>query len=596
MSEQKPLEPVLIAPPAAELRVRRDARFAGEGERKSRYTLPDQLESASPVGFRARLSLSEEEIRSVLPLLSLDRPSGFGTPTSVTDGELFEESSLGVLSARQSTNFRGHRQITFGGADVARVTELLKKLQPWEAPLLDDATMVHLVLARPYRTPFTALLTVIGHKPFKSLLTVPRRLWRKKVHFEDDIPTIGFLKELHIGILADAMERAALIASRGTRRANVLMGPFMDRATRAENKAALDELYALCGVTRGQRREGWHLVLACQVGTALESERMELPEELWQRLGANLLSLRSERIQPGVNNEESAPASYQTRQDMFVEDALTVQCGRAAFNAFAHWTGVDRETAKELLINERVDVLTAHGKRRMREIRGELNAITDHVIENIPLWADLPTGRAITRSAAKGRKAFALAGQRIYIAGLSRREIEAAGLNWDLAVRAVGAAASRSALFAELMGVTELPDDCDLLAGICLMAGPVNQNDVGKQFFGYRDMLAHTFPDRDPTALLVWTLKAKTVADPIGNEEQLLNPARKGALVDLRAGPHDVVAVFHNNAPQPFRKKGDQVSKERAFAAAGNFVTDPSGIDIPGNRGTSWPERERRLF
>jgi hypothetical protein len=32
----------------------------------------------------------------------------------------------------------------------------------------------------------------------------------------------------------------------------------------------------------------------------------------------------------------------------------------------------------------------------------------------------------------------------------------------------------------------------------------------------------------------VWTVKAKTVADPIGNEEQLMNPAQKGALVDLR--------------------------------------------------------------
>ena len=140
------------------------------------------------------------------------------------------------------------------------------------------------------------------------------------------------------------------------------------------------------------------------------------------------------------------------------------------------------------------------------------------------------------------------------------------------------------------MGVTDLPPDCDLLAGICLMAGPVNQNDIGKQFYGYRDLLADAFPDEDTTSLLVWTLKAKTVADPIGNEEQLLNAARKGALVDLRPAPDEVISIASPGGIVPFRAKG---STERAFAGAGNFVTSPEGTDIPGNRGAIWADGDR---
>ena len=322
----------------------------------------------------------------------------------------------------------------------------------------------------------------------------------------------------------------------------------------------------------------------------VEGEGMDLAPETWEKLGANLMAFRSERIQPGVNHEASAPAAYQVRQDMRVPDELTEMCGRAAYNAFAHWTGVDRERAKELLLLERVDVLHPGGKRRIRQIRGELGAITDDVIRSLPTWADLPTGGFFSRHAARGRKAFALAGQRIYICGLARERIGAEGISWDHAVRAVGAAASRSALFAELMGVTDLPPDCDLLAGICLMAGPVNQNDIGKQFYGYRDLLADAFPDEDTTSLLVWTLKAKTVADPIGNEEQLLNAARKGALVDLRPAPDEVISIASPGGIVPFRAKG---STERAFAGAGNFVTSPEGTDIPGNRGAIWADGDR---
>jgi hypothetical protein len=143
---------------------------------------------------------------------------------------------------------------------------------------------------------------------------------------------------------------------------------------------------------------------------------------------------------------------------------------------------------------------------------------------------------------------------------------------------------------AELMGVVELPGDCDLLCGLCLMAGPVNQNDIGKQFYGERDLLAQTYPDRDPTSLLVWTLKAKTVADPIGNEEQLLSKARQGALVDLRCGPHEVCTVEQGGKLVPMRQRDGRVNAERAFGDVGNFVTAADGREIPGNRGSAWPE------
>ncbi len=150
------------------------------------------------------------------------------------------------------------------------------------------------------------------------------------------------------------------------------------------------------------------------------------------------------------------------------------------------------------------------------------------------------------------------------------------------------------AFVAEVAGCVELPDDCDLLAGVCLMAGPVNQNDVGKQFYGRADLLAGAHPGREPTSLLVWTVKAKTVADPVGNEEQLLNAAQKGALVDLRMGPHEAVALRVDGALVPMRRHEGAVNAERAFGDVGNFVTDPGGADIPGNRGSAWPEGLRR--
>jgi hypothetical protein len=589
--QQKPIEVVPIEPPPLSERVQRNAVFAGPDEKKTRYSLPTSLDTTSPVGYRTRVRLSLEEAKQALALLSMEHPSGFAAPGPVTEQELFEECSLGVLTSRQSTNYAGHKQVSLGPEESARIAELLRDCEGLDRAVLDNATHTHIVLSRPYRTPFTLLLTFIGHLPVVSLLTVPIRGLRKRFQQIDDIPTIGYLQQIHVGVLADTMERAAVIASNGTRRAQVIMAPFC-RDRRAPNRA-VRELEAMCGLTAGDRSRGWRVALVVQVGNALRDERVDLTEPLCRKLGANLLAFRSERIQPGVNQEEKAPAQYQKRQSMDVPDELTVMAGRAAYNAFAHWTSCDRERSKDLLLLERIDVLTPNGKTRLRQVRESLNSVTDTVLKRIPLWVDLPTGRAFSRNTRRGRKAFALAGQRIYITGLSRPEIATEGINWALACRALGAAAARSALVAELMGVTELPDGCDLLAGICMMAGPVNQNDIGKAFYGHDDLLAGEFPGREPTSLLVWTLKAKTVADPVGNEEQLMNATRQGALVDLRLGPHQAIKVSRGAALEPMRQRSGRLNSERAFSDVGNFVADAEGREIPGNRGSEWPKEWR---
>ncbi|MEZ4475095.1 MAG: hypothetical protein R3F60_30750 [bacterium] len=222
----KPLEVVPIEPPPADQRVARGARFPAEGERKTRYSLPTRLESSSPVGYRRRLSMTRAEAAEALPLLSMSRPTAFAAAQPVTEQALFEEASLGVLSARQSTNFRGFRQVTFGPERSAELHALLGRLQGREAIPLAGAAYTHLVLGRPYRNPFTMLLTLVGHRPGLSPLTVTRRLWQKRARFIDDIPTIGYLPHLHVGILADAMERAAVVASLGQRRALGFMALF----------------------------------------------------------------------------------------------------------------------------------------------------------------------------------------------------------------------------------------------------------------------------------------------------------------------------------------------------------------------------------
>ena len=577
--------PVTLCPiplPPPEQQVARNAAFAAEGEARNRYHLPSGLASPSPVGYRKRLALTQEEAASAAALLALEPPSAFVDGAAPTEAELFEEAALGVLSARQSTNFRGQRQVTLGPEDSAAIAGILRAAG---APALDNARYTHVALTRPYRTPFTFLLTFVGHSAWTSPFGVLNRAWQKKFAHADDIPTIGYLQHLHVGIWADAVERAALIASGGARRAHVVLAPFADRG----RQPAIERLI---GLDDAAIAEGWRVAFVAQVGAVAEAS--PLSPELCRKVGANLLAFRSERIQPGVNAEEKAPPQYQTRQDMDVPQALTEMAGRAGYNAFCRWTGVDRESAKRLLLLERIDVLTPTGKERLRAVRSHLEDVTDTLVRRLPLWVDLPTGRALSRNALRGKKAFALAGQRIYVGGLCKPEIEAAGLSFAHAVRAFGAAASRSALVCELAGCIDLPEGCDLLSGICLMAGPVNQNDIGKSFYGGRDLLADAFTGRDPTSLLVWTLKAKTVADPIGNEEQLMNASQKGALVDLRPGPADVAALRIAGQNIPMRQRDGRVNSERAFADVGNFVRDAAGNDIPGNVGSAWPETWRQ--
>jgi len=585
---QKRTKVVVVAPPAPDKTYARNAKFAPKGARKTRFDLPSRLISSSPVGYRTRVPLTQEEAQEAMALLDLSRPTGFSPHEPVLEQELFEESSLGVLSSRQSTNFRGHRQVTLGPEKSKELKKLLESLEGLEGNALDGATYSHLIFSRPYRTPFTFLLTFVGHLPLLSLLTVPVRALKKRFQHTDDIPTIGFLQHLHRGILADNMERATILASNGKRRAQIFMTPFWGQI-RGRNKAKIRSIEQLGGLTATQRHKGWRLAVVAQIGTALEGERIAITPETCRKVGANLLSFRSERIQPGVNSDRKSPTAYQYRQGMHVPEDLVVQAGRAGYNAFCHWTNLDREEAKKLVLMERVDVLQPGGKERIRAIRERLNTITDRLIKSFPLWADLPLGRALSRNANRGRKAFALAGQRIYIGGLSRTEIEATGVDWITGIHALGALAARGGLYTELMGCVELPSSCDLLAGVCMMAGPVNQADIGKTYYGMDDLLEHNFPGRDPTSMLVWTLKAKTVADPIGNEEQLMNAARKGALVDLRFGPHECILVDSGEGYHPMRKDGDQINDERAFHDQENFVCAPDGRGIPGNRGKAWP-------
>ena len=158
----------------------------------------------------------------------------------MTEQELFEESALGVLSSRQSTNFCGHRQYTIGPEKSAELANCLREMNV--DGVLDGAQYSHIILSRPYRTPFTFLLTFVGHKSLSSLFTVPLRAWRKKYAFIDDIPTIGYLPTLHLGILADAMERAAVLASAGKRFANVFIGPFASKERRLQHKTVLKRI------------------------------------------------------------------------------------------------------------------------------------------------------------------------------------------------------------------------------------------------------------------------------------------------------------------------------------------------------------------
>ena len=301
--------PVSIEPPPMEQRCTRNARFAIRGEKRSRYSLPTALDSSSPVGYRTRVPLTLEEANASLQLLSLRAPSAFAAPEPVSEEALFEETSLGILTARQSTNYRGHRQVSFGPEDSERIGHILRSLRGRNSDVLDNASYTHVVLSRPYRTPFTLLLTFVGHKPVLSLGSVLGRAWKKRFRHADDIPTIGYLQHLHLGILADSMERAVVIASEGKRRAQIHMAPFVGEAAARQNQPMIHALEEMCGLRFGERSTGWRIGLVVQVGQAIPEEQVAIPKETCRKLGANLLAFRSERIQPGVNGEKRHPLS-----------------------------------------------------------------------------------------------------------------------------------------------------------------------------------------------------------------------------------------------------------------------------------------------
>ena len=156
MSEQLLVNVVPITPPPSEQQVKRNAVFATD-EKKTRYHLPEALDSHSPVGYRTRLSFTEKEAAALMPLLSLEPPTAFIESDEPTESELFEESSLGILSARQSTNYVGHKNITLGKSDSQKLNKILRRLNTNTAPL-EGASHTHIVLTRPYRTPFTLSL------------------------------------------------------------------------------------------------------------------------------------------------------------------------------------------------------------------------------------------------------------------------------------------------------------------------------------------------------------------------------------------------------------------------------------------------------
>ena len=79
-SDPKAIHAIPIPPPPAEQRVSRNARFTADGEKKTRYSLPDQLNSASPIGYRKRISLTVPEAQDALRLLSMQRPTAFEEP------------------------------------------------------------------------------------------------------------------------------------------------------------------------------------------------------------------------------------------------------------------------------------------------------------------------------------------------------------------------------------------------------------------------------------------------------------------------------------------------------------------------------------
>ena len=85
---QLPVTLVPVKPPEAEFQVRRSARWPVEGEKPNRYHLPRRVETASPVGYRVRVSLTAEEAQQAQPLLCSRHPQDQGDADPVLEGEL----------------------------------------------------------------------------------------------------------------------------------------------------------------------------------------------------------------------------------------------------------------------------------------------------------------------------------------------------------------------------------------------------------------------------------------------------------------------------------------------------------------------------
>ena len=85
----KPLDVVPIAVPPAEQQRRRDAAFVEAGGKRDRYSLPDSLESTSPVGYRTRVAVSRADAELLMALLTLARPSAFVRGPAISEQELF---------------------------------------------------------------------------------------------------------------------------------------------------------------------------------------------------------------------------------------------------------------------------------------------------------------------------------------------------------------------------------------------------------------------------------------------------------------------------------------------------------------------------
>ena len=163
---------------------------------------------------------------------------------------------------------------------------------------------------------------------------------------------------LHLGILSDALERAVVLASRGRRRAQIFLKPFCSVEAQKENEKGIQELEKWIQLSASDRAVGWRIRGVVQVGQV--EEVLPISSETCRLIGANLMAFRSERIQPGVNQEEK---EYMAR---FVLDAR------------------DERGVSVLLIEHHMDIITGICDRMLVLSYGEVidTGIPREVIRN----------------------------------------------------------------------------------------------------------------------------------------------------------------------------------------------------------------------